>query len=302
MTARACYACEKQGDNCDVPGEDGLPVQCVGAWSKDKHAYLDKYLGASCAARRMYFKRGNAVFIDLFSGPGKCIIRDTEDEVDGGCLKAVNRKDCPFNEYHFVDIREQNIESLKKRVGVREGRHFYVGDANEKVSIIMDVLLKYPYRYHVFYIDPFGPRAISFATIESISRLKHADLLIHFPIGAIKRNLLQWTKKREEGIDTILDRFLGTHVWRERIEDILVRGHTRVLLDIFKEQLRLIGFPEEGLGYQDHDHDVSMQTISVRTDKNLELYLLMMASKKKLAIKLWDSVLRIDAKGQKGLF
>ena len=43
------------------------------------------------------------------------------------------------------------------------------------------------------------------------------DLLIHFPIGAIKRNINNWVKNK----DTILDKFLGTDKWRDKIKEVV---------------------------------------------------------------------------------
>jgi len=41
----------KKNGNCMVPAEDGLPVQCVGPWAKDKHDYLRRYIEATKGPR-----------------------------------------------------------------------------------------------------------------------------------------------------------------------------------------------------------------------------------------------------------
>ena len=75
-------ACRQENGNCLYPGSDGLPVQCVGPWVAEKYHYLNNILEATSPVRRQFFPRGNSVFIDLFSGPGKCIIKDEQGELD----------------------------------------------------------------------------------------------------------------------------------------------------------------------------------------------------------------------------
>ncbi len=69
MKIRSCnlQTCKDSTGNCSIPGADGLPVQCVGAWVEDKYFFLEQYLNASCEARRKFADKGNAVFIDLFN-------------------------------------------------------------------------------------------------------------------------------------------------------------------------------------------------------------------------------------------
>lgn len=304
MTTRECHACAKRGGyNCNVPGEDGQPVQCVGAWSKDKHAYLDKYLAATSGVRKKFFQYDNTVFVDLFSGPGKCVVEHTGEEINGGCLRAANRDDCGFNEYHFVDIDRTNIECLERRIEAKDASlNFYHADANEAIKGIVAGLAEHPKRYHVFYLDPFAPENLRFSTIECLSTLQRVDLFMHFPIGPIRRNLKAWKEKKDKNSETILDRFLGTDAWRDRVEDMLIKGNMFVLLEIFKEQLIKTGFPEEGLRYQNLDDITPLTATAIKNEQHVDLYLLMVAAKNPLAQEIWHSVLQIDAKGQKRLF
>ena len=82
MTTRNCkkQSCKDEDGNCPIPGSDGLPVQCVCPWVEDKYFFLEKYLNASCEARRKFADKNNAVFIDLFAGPGKCIIKNEKEK------------------------------------------------------------------------------------------------------------------------------------------------------------------------------------------------------------------------------
>jgi hypothetical protein len=57
--------------------DDGLPLDEVGAWAKEKHERLRKYVDISRAARRKFVEGpGGASYIDLYCGSGRAVIRD----------------------------------------------------------------------------------------------------------------------------------------------------------------------------------------------------------------------------------
>lgn len=67
--------------------EDGLPIDEVGPWVKEKHERLRKYIDITSATRRKWIQGpGGATYIDLFCGTGRAIIRDTNEKVDGSPL------------------------------------------------------------------------------------------------------------------------------------------------------------------------------------------------------------------------
>ncbi|MFA5859635.1 MAG: three-Cys-motif partner protein TcmP [Elusimicrobiota bacterium] len=293
--------CKDKDDNYTILGEDGLTVQCVGPWAEEKYDYLTRYLNASQEARRKFFKEGNAIFIDLFSGPGKCIIKDDKKEIDGGCLRALSLE-VPFNEYYLLDISEENLSALRKRTQLSKNCFLRLGDSNLLVKDLLKELLTKPYRYHFAYIDPFGPDGLKFDTLKELAKLKRMDMLIHFPIGAMKRNIPNWLKQE----DTILDQFLGTNKWRNVIKNVQNSKSNiyKTLIDIFKEQLLGIGYPKEGLGIIDPygQIDLSLSSIPVRNTKEVNMYTLILIAKHKLAQKLWNSVIKKDLYGNRSLF
>ena len=61
--------------------DDGLPLDEVGPWAKDKHDRLRKYVDISRAARRKWIEGSSksATYVDLFCGTGRSIIRDTNE-------------------------------------------------------------------------------------------------------------------------------------------------------------------------------------------------------------------------------
>jgi len=301
MSARDCSQkdCKNQEGNCSVAGADGLPVQCVGAWAEDKYFFLETYLNASCEARRKFADKNNAVFIDLFSGPGKCIVRKEKREIFSGGMRAAQRDEAPFNELFYFDISKTNADTLVKRLN-KANCKVICGDSNALVADLVGSLLKKYYRYHFAFVDPFGPDNLKFNTLKELARLGRMDMLIHFPIGAIKRNLPNWKKKTS----SILDEFLGTDGWRTRIDQAPANQIFRILIDIFKEQLKSIGYPEKGLKLISSEQDIyaGLPTVSVKNTKDVDLYVLILASKHPLAQKIWASIIKMDPNGQKSFF
>jgi three-Cys-motif partner protein len=285
----------KSNNNCSWLGSDEQPVQCVGVWAEDKYYFLKRYLNASREARRKFSDRGNAVFIDLFSGPGHCIIREKKTEITSGGFRATELNEAPFNEYIFCDIDENNIEAFRQRTQQKKDCIFYTGDSNKTIESIVSHLKKKDYCYHFAYIDPFAPENLNFSTLKALAQFKHMDMLIHFPIGTIHRNLDNWMSRT----NTILDNFLGTDVWRDRIKDArknIKHNDYNVLTDVFKEQLKSIGYREEGLKSSNE-----LPAVSVKNTRNVSLYILILASKHELGQRIWNSIIKIDSKGQRSL-
>ena len=301
MSTRICRTnmCKDKDGNCLIPGLDGLPVQYVGSWVEDKYFFLERYLQASREARKKFAEKGNAVFIDLFAGPGRCIIKNDMKEIDSGGTRAFKIEVAPFNEYFFFDISETNAEALRTRNGDQPNYHVKQGDSNVLIFDLVKELLKHSYRYHFAFIDPFGPEGLKFNTLKELAKLNRMDMLIHFPIGAIKRNLNTWEKSK----NTILDGFLGTDSWRNEVKT-RNKPVFNVLIDIFKEQFKSIGYPEDGLRMIASDKAVfsGVPSVSIRNTKNVDLYVLILAAKHKLAQKIWNSIIRIDPDGQTHMF
>lgn len=290
---------KQDNGNCLYTGKDGLPVQCVGPWVKDKYFFLENYLNASCKARKMFSQKNNAVYIDLFSGPGKCIDRSSGLEIDTGAIKALTRDEGSFNEAHLFDKERDNINALKSRLSTLPvSSHFYCGDSNILIDNLTENLKKKSYRYHFSYIDPFGAEALSFKTLQKLAMFERMDMLIHFPIGAIKRNYDKWVNSTEE---TILDRFLGTRYWRNLTKNCTFDKTYQILVELFVKQMQSIGYPEKGLKYEQKIYN-DISSVSIKNTKNVTMYLLVLAAKHPLAQKLWASVSKGNRHKQMRLF
>ncbi|MDP3791044.1 MAG: three-Cys-motif partner protein TcmP [Candidatus Omnitrophota bacterium] len=279
-------SCKDKEGNCLSIGSDGLVVQCVGPWVEDKYYFLERYLNASREVRRKYAERGNAVFVDLFAGPGKCIIKDDKREIDGGASRALRRDEAQFNESFLFDISKANVIALEKRLSSIANCSIKQGDSNLSICELVKKLSGHRFkRYHFIFIDPFGPEALKFSTLIELTKLSRLDMLIHFPIMAIRRNLKMWVKKD----NTILDEFLGTKEWRDKISSLSEDKICSALINVYKDALSTIGCV----------FIFDLKPVAIKNTKNAPLYDLILVSKNPLAQKIWNTVVNKDPDGQK---
>jgi three-Cys-motif partner protein len=95
-----------------IEGDDGLLAEEVGAWTLEKHNYLQRYLAISGGARKKFLgeRKAGATFIDLFCGTGRARVRETGQWIDGSALAAwrISREgNAGFSEIFVSDIDER---------------------------------------------------------------------------------------------------------------------------------------------------------------------------------------------------
>jgi three-Cys-motif partner protein len=97
--------------------DDGLPLDEVGVWAKEKHERLHKYVDISRGPRRKWIQGpGGATFIDLYCGTGRAIIRETNEIIDGSPLvafKSGRGGGVPFSEIHIADASEEKCRAAE---------------------------------------------------------------------------------------------------------------------------------------------------------------------------------------------
>jgi three-Cys-motif partner protein len=176
--------------------EDGLPLDEVGSWAKEKHERLRKYVDISRAARRKFIEGAGASYIDLYCGSGRAIIRDTDERIDGSPLvafKCARDGGTPFSEIYIADVSEEACRATEQRL-IRAGGApiIEVGPVELTVRRIVERLN--PYGLHFAFIDPFNLQDLPFSAIENLSRLKRIDMLIHVSAQDLQRNLHSYIK------------------------------------------------------------------------------------------------------------
>ncbi|WP_244137473.1 three-Cys-motif partner protein TcmP [Burkholderia pyrrocinia] len=177
----------KHEDEVAIDPADGLPVMKVGAWSEDKHVALSRYVDAARMARG---KWPYASFIDLFSGPGRVMNRDSRTISDGGVLSAwrMSKKGgAPFSEIYIADTDVDSVEACATRLRSAGAHvHAWVGKASETVDWVLDAL---PAGLHFAFLDPFNIEHLDFEIIRKLSSRRSIDILIHFSVMDVQRNI-----------------------------------------------------------------------------------------------------------------
>jgi three-Cys-motif partner protein len=266
-------------------GKDGLAIRDSGEWIKSKFHYLSRYLRTFTVSMR---NKWNLYYVDLFAGPGKCKIRENQEELDGSPLIALLAND--FDKYYFFEADPECYEALEQRIKK------YAPEKTEKVQLIfrdcnttIGEIVPPSNGLGVAFIDPTGLSPLAFETIRRLSAGRKIDLIINFNDGmGIRMNIHQYTKGKE----TALDVFMGSDRWRQRFEEKMMSFEDicRAIVNEYMENLRK-------LGYLAFDNEV----VPVTTQQNVLLYYLLFASKHPRGNDLWRKIGLIGPNGQRKL-
>lgn len=272
---------------------DGLPARCVGPWSRDKLYYVARYLNLFSRAMHKSFPVRH--YLDLFAGPGRCVLDDESGEIEGSPLVALSLAQ-RFTRYHFVDADPTAVLALRQRVarlGWREPDvQLYQEDANEVVSRLARAVPSSA--LSVVVIDPTG-LDFRFDSLRTLTRGRRMDLIYMFPEGmAAKRNFQRFLQQEHSALDDVL----GTRDWRAT-----VAPHLRRTLDpqaywdqVGRPLVQTLQNQLAGLGYQ--SIHLGSEIIAVRNRTNVPLYYLVFASKHALGHRFWHAISSYDPVGQ----
>ena len=189
-------------------GGDGLIARPSGGWVREKLYYLERFLDILSVGMKEKWA-GRLYYLDLFAGPGKCRIRDTDEEIDGSPLIALKFN---FAKYFFIEADAECHHALAERVKDRAPEkpvEVIHGDCNAEV-----VNLKLPTSgLGLAFIDPTGLADLAFGTIRRLKEGRKIDLIINFAEGmGIRMNLFQYTDSEKNA----LNRFMGSARWQQR--------------------------------------------------------------------------------------
>lgn len=266
---------------------DGLVVRESGVWIEEKFYYLERYLRVFSVGMKNLWP-DQLYYIDLFSGPGRCLIRENQKELEGSPFLALKYN---FRKYFLFENDPDCLNALTRRVEklpgeIRKKVEIIPGDCNEEVS-----KTKFPVSgLGLAFIDPTGISQIAFETVRRLTENRKLDLLINFPEGmGIRMNLHHYTRNEENALNT----FLGSDRWKRRFQQTPT-SFEQACREIANEYLENLA----GLGYLDMDSD----WVPVKTNQNALLYYLFFASKHPRGTDLWHKIGRIDPHGQRKLF
>jgi three-Cys-motif partner protein len=280
--------------NCE---EDGLLMRKTGVWATEKLDYLYRYLNMFTTS--MHGKPWKGLhFIDLFSGPGKCKLRETQQILLGSPLLALTLP-YPFSQYFFADIDQTAIEALRNRCNSSPHAaniQYLVGDSNQMVTNIAGQIEKIDRQYikgqwssslNLAFLDPEGLE-LEWTTVATLGKIKRMDLIIYYPQMGLSR---QMPKDIQNDSAIKIDAYFGGNEWRGvylRYKMGKIQGLHRSLMDLYEEKLKSLGYVEI------KENEPLMRN----TGRNAPLYRLIFASKHPLGNEFWQQVTRRDVYGQ----
>lgn len=281
------------------PVDDGLILRDSKIWTKDKLHYINEYLNRFLISQRNKPWR-SINYIDLFSGPGKCIIKKTSEILLGSPLTAL-KLPRGFDKYYFADLKKINIEALRSRSSKSSYYSrikFICGDANLIVRDVMAEILEQDKTFiqdkwstlNISILDPDG-LDLSWATVESLAKANRMDLIIYYSQMGITRSA---PKVIDSSRECAIDKFFGNREWRNIYKKSLITEKGllhRNLIDFYKSNLSKLGYCQ-------------VETNEPReiNSKNSPLYRLIFASKHSLAANFWNESVSKNVNGQGKLF
>jgi three-Cys-motif partner protein len=253
---------------------DQLPIRPSGSWIDKKHRLLTYY--AKLFSTGMKFRWADRIYLELFSGPGRCYVRENGTEDLGSPLKVI---DADFTRFIFVERSVAVARALEHRLASYPNARLseiWCGDcaqAIDKISFPGTGALTFAF------IDPTGIAHAPFSLIKKLHSAVRCDLLINIQHGmGIKMNLHQYTPDVDE--QSALTRFLGHDRWKKLLPATNAGDFFRSVLDLYKDNLR-------GLGYKFIGREVLFST-----SMNTPLYLLLYASKHAKGEEFWTKALK----------
>ncbi|HVJ67697.1 MAG TPA: three-Cys-motif partner protein TcmP [Caulifigura sp.] len=273
-----------------VQADDGLPTRDSGYWAEDKLWHWNRYVEITTQA--MVGKLtwpGGVIYVDLFCGPGVCVIRDNQRRIPGSPLIAANAPK-PFKKILLCELDDARAAACKQRLSKRLDADRFVVFNRDCNSVIEELCTHIPNGAPtVAFLDPTG-LDVDFQTVTTLSTRGAVDLLILFPDAVdILRNAthLYW-----DDPESRLDRVLGPGSnWRERRKELGssdAAAHRKLFSQIYREQLAAHA------GYAFFDE------LIIRGPHG-PLYRLIYACKKQIGLDFWLASVSRKLNGQRHL-
>lgn len=260
-----------------VLDHDGLIVDEVGEWASEKHARVQAYIKIASATRAKYVPppawRAGASYIELFSGPGRSLIRGTKRIIDGSPLVAYNAarlSGAPFTAIHLNDFDATKSAAVEQRIRALGGAPVCYSDTAD-VAVDKIVAAVNPKGLHFAFLDPYNLEGLSFDIIRKLSKLK-VDLLIHVSVHDLQRNLDDYSRPGD-----VLDTFAPG--WSKHVDpNQSINSFRAALMEYWLAEIGKLGkLPAKGVEL-------------VEGSKGQRLYWLVFASEHDIARKFWETI------------
>jgi len=263
--------------------EDGLPLDDVGIWAKEKHQRLRRYVDITRGVRKKWVEGpGGATYVDLFCGAGRAVVRETGERIDGSPLvafKTAQSGKVPFSQIHIADEPEESSRIAKRRL-TNAGAPVTaeIGPAKDTAVRIAKRLNKHG--LHLIFLDPFSLEDLPFSVIQTFAPLKYVDMLIHVSAQDLQRNLDRYSASADSPLDSFAPG------WKAVVD--LKRGKVATREAYIRYWLSTV----EALGFAPGRFEL------ITGSKNQRLYWLVLISRHSRASEFWDKIRNISGQGE----
>lgn len=251
--------------------KDGLWVENVGPWAKEKLKILTDYIQIASETRKKY---EHCAFIDVFSGPGRSRIRDTNEMIDGSpvaAFKQANQR-WPFSSVCVSDLDPELLSSTKTRLqSIGAPVRDFAGPADVALPRIVNSLSSSG--LHLALLDPHNLGTLSFHLFEALAKLERIDIIVHVSLSDLQRNVDRYTSAAHQQFD----RFAPG--WREHIGLDQNQSSLRAaILQYWTDKVVKLGLPR------------AMHCELIRGSGNQRLYWLMFLARHPLPHSFWNKI------------
>lgn len=275
---------------------DNLPIRCVGIWAIQKIYHLVQYFIIFSNGMKKKWN-GELNYIEICSGPGRCVSREDGMEFDGTALSIL--KHDAFNNINkaiFFDFNELVVKALNDRIemlGIKNAKAL-IGDYT-RPQIIVDQIktLINSNSLNLVFIDPTDC-SVPFSLISTISKtLPNADLIINLASGTdFNRNINNVLLNQDSYTKTVskYSKFLGSVDFFKDSKNINLatkKGNLELRNNFrrsYTNNLMNLGYEHFAFKRIEHFYD------------------LLFASKHKTGLVFWEKANKISFNGQRELF
>lgn len=282
-----------ESDICSIVKSvsDGLPVRCVGEWAEQKIYLLTQYFGIFAQGMSNKWK-GSINYIEICSGPGKCVNRSARTEFDGTALSIINRPEFKYvNRAFFFDINEIVVKTLNQRLLSLNAHNAtaFLGDYTKPETICTVLSEKLNQNsLNLVVIDPTDC-SVPFDFVASLKRtLPRMDLLINVAVGTdynrnVRNTLLQpvqFSRTKQKYCSFLGDAHFYTKISKNDSDKDL----RSAFLSSYMQNLKSLGF-------------------SFFANKSVENYYhILFVTQNEKGVEFWNKATKYDYVGQASLF
>ncbi len=164
---------------------DNLPVRCVGRWAVQKIYLLNQYFGIFTSGMK---NKWEINYIEICSGPGRCISREIGREFNGTALSIIKHPAYQYlHKALFFDFNPQIVEALNKRIELlnTSKAKALIGDFF-KPEEICDAIKKEisPRSLNLVLIDPTDCSIPFNLILQLKNTIPNIDFIINVAIGS----------------------------------------------------------------------------------------------------------------------